>query len=189
MARVPLVQDDDEAARATGIFDTFKDEGRPPSDIFRALANVPGLMKAHRALPTALRAREHCPARLRELAVLRLAQLAGSAYEWSHHRPMALAAGVTTDQAAALSGWRSSPAFDPAERLVLTAAEAVHQMAVTGELFGELEAALGRAGAMELIVVVSQYEAVARIIQALGVEVEADHEQHLADWGPADARL
>jgi alkylhydroperoxidase family enzyme len=189
MARVPLVQDDDEAARATGIFDTFKDEGRPPSDIFRALATVPGLMTAHRALPTALRAREHCPARLRELAVLRLAQLAGSAYEWSHHRPMALAAGVTADQTAALSGWRSSPAFTPAERLVLTTAEAVHQMAVTDELFGELEAALGRAGAIELIVVVSQYEAVARIIQALGIEVEADHEQHLADWGPADARL
>jgi hypothetical protein len=105
MARVPLVQDDDEAARATGIFDTFKDEARPPSDIFRALANAPGLMTA------------------------------------------------------------------------------------TDVLFGELEAALGRAGAMELIVVVSQYEAVARIIQALGLEVEADHEQHLADWGPADARL
>ena len=61
-------------------------------------------MTAHRALPPALRAREHCPPRLRELAVLRLAQLAGSAYEWSHHRPMALDAGVTADQAAALSG-------------------------------------------------------------------------------------
>jgi len=189
MARVPLVQDDDEAARATGIFDTFKDEGRPPSDIFRALANVPGLMKAHRALPTALRAREHCPPRLRELAVLRLAQLAGSAYEWSHHRPMALAAGVTADQAAALSGWRASPAFTPAERLVLTATEAVHAMAVTSELFDELEGALGQPGAIELIVVVSQYEAVARIIQALGVEVEADHEQHLADWGGPGARV
>lgn len=30
--------------------------------------------------------------------------------------------------------------------------------------------------------VVSQYEAVARIIQVLGVEVEADHQKHLADW-------
>ena len=47
MARVPLVQDDDEATRATGIFDPFMDEGRDPSDIFRALANVPGLMMAH----------------------------------------------------------------------------------------------------------------------------------------------
>ena len=189
MARVPLVQDDDEAARTTGIFETFRDEGRPPSDIFRALANVPGLMKAHRALPMALRAREHCPARLRELAVLRLAQLAGSAYEWSHHRPMALAAGVTADQAAALSAWRESPAFGPLERLVLNATEAVHAMAVTGELFGELEAALGQPGAIELIVVVSQYEAVARIIQALGVEVEADHRQHLVDWDGPDARV
>ena len=102
MARVPLVQDDDEAARATGVFDTFKDEGRPPSDIFRALA--------------------------------------GSAYEWSHHRPMARAAGVTLDEAAALSAWRESPAFGPLERLVLTATEAVHEMAVTGDLFGGSDA-------------------------------------------------
>jgi hypothetical protein len=33
MARVPLVQDDDDVARATGIFGTFTDEGRDPSDI------------------------------------------------------------------------------------------------------------------------------------------------------------
>jgi len=184
MARVPLVQDDDEAARATGIFDGFTDEGRAPSDIFRALANVPGLMLAHRALPGALRGRENCPPRLRELAVLRLAQLVGSAYEWSHHRPMALAAGVTADQAAALADWRESAAFGPAERLVLAATEAVHAIAVPEDLFGQLEAELGRPGAMELIVVVSQYEAVARIIQALGVEVEADHQRHLIDWTP-----
>jgi alkylhydroperoxidase family enzyme len=182
MARVRLVQDDDEAARATGIFDTFKDQGRAPSDIFRALANVPGLMMAHRALPQALHAREHCPPALRELGVLRLAQLVGSAYEWSHHRPMALAAGVTADQAAALAAWRETDVFSPAERLVLAAAEAVHEMAVTDEMFSALEAELGQAGAMELIVVVSQYEAVARIIQALGVEVDADHRQHLTDW-------
>jgi alkylhydroperoxidase family enzyme len=185
MVRVPLVQDDDEAARATGIFGTFTDEGRDPSDIFRALANVPGLMMAHRALPLALRAQENCPPWLRELAVLRLAQLAGSAYEWSHHRPTALRAGVTVDQAGALAAWRESVIFSPTERLVLAAAEAVHEMAVTDELFGALEAELGRAGAMELIVVVSQYEAVARIIQALGVEVEADYQRHLVDWVPA----
>jgi 4-carboxymuconolactone decarboxylase len=182
VARVPLVQDDDEAARVAGVFDTFKDEGRQPSDIFRALANVPGLMMAHRALPLALRGGENCPPALRELAVLRLAQLVGSAYEWGAHRPMALAAGVTADQAGALAAWRESVLFGPAERLVLTATEAIHEMAVTDVLFGELEEALGQAGAMELIVVVSQYEAVARIIQALGVEVDAVHQHHLADW-------
>ncbi len=137
---------------------------------------------AHRALPQALRGRQNCPPRLRELGVLRLAQLVGSAYEWSHHRPMALAAGVTADQAAALAAWRESALFAAAERLVLAAAEAVHEMAVTDELFGGLQAELGQAGAIELIVVISQYEAVARIIQALGVEVEAGHRHHLTDW-------
>jgi alkylhydroperoxidase family enzyme len=181
MARVPLVQDED----ANGIFDTFKDVGRPPSDIFRALANVPGLMTAHTALPRALHGKENCPPQLRELAVLRLAQLVGSAYEWSHHRPMALTAGVPADKLAKLSTWHDSPAFTPLERLALTATEAVHAMSVTDDLFRALETELGQPGAMELIVVVSQYEAVARIIQALAVEVEPDHQDHLADWTPA----
>ena len=39
--------------------------------------------------------------------------------------------------------------------------------------------------ALELIVVVSQYEAAARISHALGVEVDEDHQWHLADWTPA----
>jgi hypothetical protein len=68
MTRVPLVQDD-EAARVAEVFDAFKDMGRLPSDIFRALANVPGLMMAHMALPQALRAQENCSPQLRELAV------------------------------------------------------------------------------------------------------------------------
>jgi len=78
MARVPLVKDDE-----TDAFEVFEDLGRTPSDIFRALANVPSLMLAHTALPQALRKAEHCPPNLRELGVLRVAQLVGSAYEWS----------------------------------------------------------------------------------------------------------
>jgi alkylhydroperoxidase family enzyme len=180
MARVPLVQDDETTA-----FEAFKALGRPPSDIFRALANVPGLMMAHTALPQALSKAEHCPANLRELGVLRVAQLVGSAYEWSHHRPMALAAGVTAAQAAALAQWRESPLFSPAERLVIAATEATHAMTMTDVVFSALTAELGQAGALELVVVVSQYEAVARIIHALNVEVDEDHQRHLADWTPA----
>jgi AhpD family alkylhydroperoxidase len=154
------------------------------------MARVPLIadMQAHRALPQALRGQENCPPRLRELSVLRLAQLVGSAYEWSHHRPMAVSAGVTADQLGALAAWRESAAFGPAERLALAATEAVHAMSVTAELFSELETELGRAGAVELIVVVSQYEAVARIIQALDVQVETDHLRHLADWTPSGDR-
>ena len=42
---------------------------------------------------------------------------------------------------------------------------------------------------MELIVVVSQYEAVARIIQALDVAVDEEHKHHLADWRGAGPEL
>jgi AhpD family alkylhydroperoxidase len=182
MARVPLVPDEDPDATAAGVFDTFKAEGRPPIDLYRALANVPSLLVAYRALPQMLRHRATTERRLRELAVLRVAQLTGSAYEWGHHRPMAIAAGVTERQIGELARWDSSQEFGAAERLVLAAVEAVHEVAVTDELFGQLAGELGQEGAVEIIAIASQYEAAARIIQALGIAVEERYRPQLADW-------
>jgi hypothetical protein len=52
-----------------------------------------------------------------------------------------------------LAAWRESDLFGPVERLILAATEAIHEMTVTDVMFSALEAELGRAGAMELIVV------------------------------------
>ena len=114
--------------------------------------------------------------------MLRVAQLTGSAYEWGHHRPMAIAAGVTERQIGELARWDSSQEFGAAERLVLAAVEAVHEIAVTDELFGQLAGELGQEGAVEIIAIASQYEAAARIIQALGIAVEERYRPQLADW-------
>ncbi|MEV0688132.1 carboxymuconolactone decarboxylase family protein [Nocardia sp. NPDC050378] len=188
MARVPLIADDDPTAVTHGVFSTFTAEGRTPIDLYRALANSPRLLLAYRSLPQTLRHHATTPRRLRELAVLRVAQLVGAAYEWSHHRPMALAAGVSEEQIADLAGWAASAHFSAAERAVLGAVEGMHLLRLTDEGYADLEAALGRDGALEIVLVVAQYEATARIIQALGVEVEPGYRSHLADWPDSGAR-
>jgi len=187
MSRVPLVPSDDPDAVRQGVFDSFVAEQREPIDLYRALANAPDLLVAYRSLPQHLRHAGTTPRRLRELAVLRLAQLVGSAYEWSHHRPMAVKAGVTETQIGALASWRTSDQFDADERAVLAAAEAIHHVRLSDAEFAALEERLGRTGAMEIVVAVAQYEATARIIQALDVEVEPKYAPHLADWEPIRA--
>jgi AhpD family alkylhydroperoxidase len=187
MARVPLVPSDDPDAVRQGVFDSFAAEKREPIDLYRALANVPDLLVAYRSLPQHLRHAGTTPRRLRELAVLRVAQLVGSTYEWSHHRPMAVKAGVTEAQIGALAAWRDSEEFDDDERPVLAAVEAVHDLRLSDAEFAALEERLGRPGAMEIVVAVAQYEATARIIQALGVEVEPSYTPHLDDWQPLRA--
>ena len=85
-------------------------------------------------------------------------------------------------QAESVTQVRFRPEFGAAERLVLAAAEAVHEVAVTDELFGQLAGELGQEGAVEIIAIASQYEAAARIIQALGIAVEERYRSQLADW-------
>ena len=182
MARVPLVPSDDPAAVQHGVFSTFEAEQREPIDLYRALANAPELLLAYRALPQLLRHAATTPRRLRELAVLRVARQVGSAYEWSHHRPMALKAGVTEAQVAAVDDWAAADCFDADERAVLAAVDAIHRIGLTDAEFAVLVERLGRRGAVEIVVAVAQYEATARIIQALGVEVEPAYQPHLADW-------
>ena len=182
MSRVPLVPSDDPDAVRHGVFDSFVAEQREPIDLYRALANAPDLLVAYRSLPQHLRHAGTSPRRLRELAVLRVAQLVGSAYEWSHHRPMAVTARVTEAQLGALDSWRDSAEFDADERPVLAAVEAIHDLRLTDAEFAAVDERLGRSGAIEIVVAVAQYEATARIIQALGVEVEPQYAPHLADW-------
>ena len=52
------------------------------------------------------------------------------------------------------------------------APEEVHSLEVTDETFAELERVLDVAGALEIVLTASFYQAVARMIQALDLEVE-----------------
>src|SRR5690242_11660336 len=56
-----------------------------PLHLYRALANQPEILAAWREFASALRERCRLPRELRELVVVRLAQLAGSEYELVHH--------------------------------------------------------------------------------------------------------
>jgi alkylhydroperoxidase family enzyme len=111
--------------------------------------------------------------------ILRTAQLTASRYEWAHHRKMANDAGVADEKVVALERWRDSELFDDTERVALAAVEGIHDVALGDEDFTALERALGAEATIELVLLASFYECVARMIQALGLEVESEYEAWL----------
>jgi alkylhydroperoxidase family enzyme len=175
MSRVPLVATDCEDEIVAAVFARFHAEGREPIALYRALAHAPALLRAYSGLATALRYEARTPRSLRELGILRTAQLVGSEYEWSHHVPMAQAAGVSQAQLAALERWRDSDEFGDRERALLRCAEELHACALSDEAFAELERSFERAQVVELLLVLSFYQAVARLIDGLGLEVEPEY--------------
>ncbi len=186
MTRVPLVSDDAADEVTASVLERFRAEGREPIALYRALANVPALLRTYSVFARSLRHDTVSDRRLRELVILRAAQLTASSYEWSHHRPMAIAAGVGEEQIEALGTWEESSAFDETERASLRCADEIHALGVTDETFAELERLLGRVGALEIVMTASFYEAVARMIQALGLEVEPEYRGNLDGFVTAE---
>ncbi|HEX4865930.1 MAG TPA: carboxymuconolactone decarboxylase family protein [Acidimicrobiales bacterium] len=155
------------------VYARFEREGREPIALYRTLAGVPWLLEAYNGLAVALRREPTLGRALRELVILRGSQLTGSDYEWTHHRPMAVAAGVAEEKITRLHGWRSSDLFEARERAALNCLESVHTVDLDDETFESVRRMFSEQEAIELIAVCAFYEMVARFIQALGVTVEA----------------
>jgi len=183
VARLPLLPAEPADEITAEVFETFAAEGRDPIALYRVLAHSPRMLRAYAGLARGLRYEAQTPRALRELMILRTAQLTGSEYEWAHHRAMAAANGVPEEKVAELAGWPGSSSFDAVERVALRCVDEIHAVALSDEAFTALEGAMGAEATIELILLASFYEAVARIIQALGLVVEPAYQDYVG--GPA----
>jgi 4-carboxymuconolactone decarboxylase len=147
--------------------------GEPPN-LYRALGNHPKLAAAWTEFSKTLRYDTRTPRELRELVILRGAQLMRSEYEWAQHLKMARKAGVREAQIAALADWRSSDAFDSRENAALGLAEAVTQGRVTDEVYAQAMRHFDHHDFVELSAVAAFYAMVARMLDAMSVQLEPD---------------
>src|SRR4051812_24374715 len=110
--------------------------GEPPN-LYRGLGNHPKLVAAWTEFSKTLRHDTRTPRALRELVILRGAQLMSSEYEWAQHLKMARKCGVTEAQIAALADWKHSKTFNEKEKAALRIAEAVTNGRVGDEDYAE----------------------------------------------------
>ena len=168
MQRVPLAQF--EPALARRLQELW---GEPPN-LYKALGNHPKLVAAWTEFSKTLRHDTRTPRSLRELVILRGAQLMRSEYEWAQHLKMARKAGVREAQIAALPSWKASAEFDAKEKAALLLAEAVTQGKVSDEVYAEAMRHFDHHDYVELAVTAGFYAMVARVLDAMGVELEPD---------------
>jgi alkylhydroperoxidase family enzyme len=151
--------------------------GTPPN-LYKALGNHPKLVAAWTEFSKTLRHDTRTPRGLRELMILRGAQLMRSEYEWAQHLAMARKAGVREGQIMSLAGWSVSTEFNPREKAALALAEAVTRGRVSDAVYAEAMKHFDHHDYVELSLVAAFYAMVARMLDAMGVQLEPDMRDH-----------
>jgi len=111
---------------------------------------------------------------LRELMILRGAQLEGSAYEWHQHRRWARQQGVPPEQIEDLFFWRESPRFSDAECAALALTEAMMEGDVSDDVYAALGKHFTPSEIVELALTAGFYAMVPRVLNALKVPIEEE---------------
>jgi 4-carboxymuconolactone decarboxylase len=144
-----------------------------PLNIFTTLARHPGLFHSWIGFGSMLLTRGTLAARDRELAILRTAHHRSCDYEWDHHRGLALAAGLTEAEIAAVRLGPDGHDWGDGDRVVLTAADELHERGTIADAtWTELSTRFGERELIELVMLIGHYHMVAFTLNALRVQNE-----------------
>jgi uncharacterized peroxidase-related enzyme len=176
-ARVPLVERDEVAPEAAALFDKLlADRGCVPN-MFKALANVPGLAEGVAALLKPLMGEGALVGWYKELIATRVAALNRCDYCISAHRYLALQRGATQAQIdsvgeAVESRFESGP-FSEKEKAGFRYAALLHQSghAIDEAAFTAVSAYFNAQELIELTAVAAAFEFFPRINTALRIPV------------------
>lgn len=144
-------------------------------NVYRAIGNNPDVLDGFRTFLGALWSDTGLEDRQRELVILATARAVDSAYEWHQHVGIARGVGVTDDEIRAV-GAGDLDAFDDDDRALLEYTTAVVAGTVTDELHEAIAARLDDATVAGAAATAAGYLALARVIDALGVEIETGDE-------------
>ena len=96
---------------------------RTQSEAFRVVANNPGVARVAFGQLMQLLENNKFDTRLRELMIMRIGWVTGSAYEWTQHWRVATTAGIPPEDILAVRDWRTSDRLGPADRAILAATD------------------------------------------------------------------
>jgi 4-carboxymuconolactone decarboxylase len=165
MARVEYVADSSDVAERIRAR-----RGGQLTALDGTLLHSPPIADGWNSLLGAVRERSTLPADIRELAMLRVAELNGAQYEWSAHEPIAKQAGMTTEQIAALRAGGDLSILDGGQRAALAYTDVMtRDIAVADTFFEALREFFDQRQIVELTATVAAYNMVSRFLVALEV--------------------
>jgi len=143
-------------------------------NLYKIIGHNPTMLTGWIEFAYSLRRDCSTPRTLRELMILRGAQLCNSAYEWHQHKRMAAKCGVPHAQVEDLMMWRESPRYSDPERAALAFTEAMMAGDTSDEVFDELKKHFSPSEIIELALTAGFYAMVPRFLNALRIPIEQE---------------
>ncbi len=173
MARVSIPSKDRVSDELKDVFQNMERRGGQVLNIYKVMAHCPRVGREFLRLGNAILFNGSLPPKIRELAILRVGDLAEATYEWTQHVPIGLKAGLTEQQIKTMHRWKDSPLFSDQERAVLQYTDEVAQnIRVSEETFRAVRDFLTEEQVVELTTTIGYYGMVSRILEALEIELE-----------------
>lgn len=145
----------------------------PPVNVFRMAANAPKAAIPLIGMVRALMTEGSFDARLREIAILRVAWVTRASYEWTQHAVLAKQVGVTEDQISAIAVMGPVTRLGPEANLICRAADEISlAVRISDEALAQLLERYGRALTTEIIICISFYNMLSRFLESTRVEIE-----------------
>jgi 4-carboxymuconolactone decarboxylase len=174
VSRVRLLGNDEAPEKSKEIFEKIEANGATVLNLYRAVGHSPSTIAGFIKLGNVLLNRAELSPKLREIAILRIANLTGSEYEWTQHVPIALEVGVTQQRIDDIAKWKRSNSFNPVEKAVLQYTDEVAQnVKVMNETYNALKGFLNERCIVELTVSIGYWGMIARVLVPLEIDIEA----------------
>ena len=153
--------------------------------LYRVLAHSPRAARSLNTLARFIRDGSRLDPRLRELAILQVSYLARSAWGYSHHVRIGREIGLSNDEIRAVAEETQGrpTSLDPLAKAVLRAArEMTVDLAVSDETFAALRQGLDTERLTDLVVTISFYNGLVRLLETMRVDVEEDYLPYLEEF-------
>jgi AhpD family alkylhydroperoxidase len=174
MARVSLVEYDQAPPMVKELYDKNTDKNGRILNLWKAMGNLPYIGLNYQRMGNSILRGEGLNPALRELAILRVGDLARSAYEFTAHTAIGLRAGLSLKKINEIHSWKISKEFTDAERAVLAYTDEVAvTIQVKDETFNNLKKHLTDQNIVELTAAIGYYGMTCRILEALKIDMEA----------------
>jgi 4-carboxymuconolactone decarboxylase len=165
--------DENSHPGAAAVFAHIKQTRGNVSHVLRSLGHAPDGLRAFAGYGEYVRYHTTLSGRVRELTILALAR--GNQYAWTHHAPFALKEGVTQAELDQLNAGALAPTLSDAERAAMDYAREFAQGGnVSDATFARVRGEFDERGVTDLTLLCGYFIALASVINALRIELEAD---------------
>ena len=174
MSRISYVDRSTAPPETAELFARMESNGASVLNLWQMAAHSPATLPYLVRLGNSILSKTNLNPVLRELAILRQAEILGCAYEITAHSMLGKDVGITDEQINALKSWRASKIFNPAERAVLRFTdELIKRGEVSAHTFSATEKFLDPRGIMELTVTIGFYELLSHLLLTFEVDAES----------------